>query len=257
MDGIVLNILLVATNLFYILPALAAWRRRMHSLMPWFVAVLIFSSIHHGCFDASFCLLDLTAMQFSTVDVLLSTQTSILIFLVPTNYDLIKMTAPPHEERRVARRHPSIRLVKHLAASYVLVEHTYGRVFEAAVTIVTIVTSIFLPGTIWAMVAPLILAVPIVLGTILVYLPMKRSTSKMRIHVPLAAAAGVVGVSGVVLFALEEAGVLGRYVHPIWHALTAIASWLWILAVTKHLRVDSLSETLLFCRKPPHNAGSP
>lgn len=249
MSAILLNVALIATNLLYLLPSVAAWQRRMHSLMPWFLAVMIVSALHHACNDAGLCSPGLEGVNFSTLDVLLSTQASIIIFLVPMNYDLVKVKMPP----QALKRRASLRLVKHLDASYMLVEHTYGRVFEAIMTIVTIATNVLLPGTFWAMIVPLAVATPIVLGTLFVYLPMKRRTSKQRIHVPLAIAAGLVGAAGVTLFALEELGVLGRYVHPVWHALTAVASWLWILAMTKHLRVDSLTETLLFCRQPSNS----
>lgn len=253
MDPILLNVLLIVSNILYLFPALASWQRRMYGLLPWFLAVLVISSLHHACNDASLCIPGMSGNNVSVLDVLLSTLTSIVIFLIPLNHDLVKVKPASRTLKRWGR----LRLVKHLDATYMLVEHTYGRAFETLVVIITVATSILAPNTHWVMIVPLAVAVPIGLGTLFVYLPMKRRTSKQRVHLPLAIASILLGTAGVILFVLESMDVLGRYAHPVWHALTAIASWLWILAVTKHLHVDLLTETVLFCRQPPNSEQLP
>lgn len=208
-------IIIIATNIAYLLPALLACSLRVYDVAAAHFAVFLASNAHHVCFDlAKSCYPALrTALQHLDVTIAYYSVARDIMFVA--SYDIIQVKGRSK-----------------------IVRHTYTD-FATVLYDAIIVFAVFYFGN--SLTASMLVVGYglLVIGSALTfYWNMKKQTFKQRFNWVFIGLAVLSGVVGSLLFVFEDE--IGRPFHSLWHIFGALTSHLLLLGSSNHIKRKGL-----------------
>jgi hypothetical protein len=239
LDEGVIAVLLVVSNLIYLVPAVIAWYVRYFELLAYLVAVCFVSAMHHLCHDGGICFgvpPDVYAKS-DTAFALIAVGITSISFAI---YELI----PKERMARLVHRGYTVRSYPMTLGTgpsknahpdspeYVLVKHTYADLFITFYVILMIITTFAMGDEnliVFAVAA--IYAVLVIAFHWGLYWRFKKRLGVIRYYWPAIVLSVIFAVVSVIIFKILEDR-RGRVLHTIWHVTGAMTCASFLIGTT-------------------------